>query len=101
MLTDIGTITEEYSFLNYPAIKLRESNELPEGMEEDSEIILGLALDRFPQVLTLLTDQPLGANPILRLVAVYSIRNLREKLVRIIHSYTELRETSSVEGWLG
>ena len=89
VLSDSGTISEESSIMNFPALNIRDAHERPEAMEEASVMMVGLEMERIHQALDILFKHKDLESMNNRIVSDYNVPNVSEKVVKIIHSYTD------------
>lgn len=89
IVSDSGTITEEASILNLPAITIRQAHERPEGMDEGVLIMSGLKRERVLQAINVIRSQYRKHDKNIRIVHDYNVPQVSKKIVRIIHSYVD------------
>ena len=88
VISDSGTITEESSILNFPAITIRQAHERPEGMDEGTLIMCGLEADSVIKAIEVVMEQSKNTNHSFKIVSDYDLENVSKKVLRIILSYT-------------
>ena len=88
VLSDSGTITEEASLLNLPAITIRNAHERPEGMDEGVLIMSGLKAERVLDAVQVITQQHAAAQ-VPRVVPDYQVEQVSRKVLRIVLSYVD------------
>ena len=89
VFSDSGTITEESSILNFPALNIRETQERHEGVEESSVMMVDLDIKKIRTALKILKTQTENKQRIINIVNDYNLINVSEKVLRIIHSHTD------------
>jgi len=89
VISDSGTISEESSILNFPAITIRQAHERPEGMDEGTLIMTGLKKGRILQSIDIVTKQYSSKKRVTQLVNDYNVNNFSLKVVRAIFSYVD------------
>jgi UDP-N-acetylglucosamine 2-epimerase (non-hydrolysing) len=89
VVSDSGTITEESSLLNFPAVTIREAHERPEGMDEGTLIMCGLKSDRIMQSIDIVVGQASRTERSFRVIPDFDVDNVSKKVVRIIVSYVD------------
>jgi len=89
VLSDSGTITEESSILNFPAVTIRQAHERPEGMDEGTLIMCGLEPKKVMESIQTVITQYSKDERQFRLIQDYDVENVSKKVARIILSYTD------------
>jgi UDP-N-acetylglucosamine 2-epimerase len=89
VVSDSGTITEESSLLDFPAVTIRQAHERPEGMDEGTLIMCGLSKEHVINSIKVVTEQHLEKEKTFRIISDYNVENVSKKVLRIIMSYTE------------
>jgi UDP-N-acetylglucosamine 2-epimerase (non-hydrolysing) len=89
VVSDSGTITEESSLLNFPAVMIRQAHERPEGMDEGTLIMAGLRRSAVIDAIKIVTAQWDQSGQAFRTVADYDVTNVSKKVVRIVMSYVD------------
>ena len=89
VISDSGTITEESSILNFPAVTIRQAHERPEGMDEGTLIMSGLEANRVMEAIEIVIAQQSGRERVFRLIPDYDVEQASKKVLRIVMSYID------------
>lgn len=89
VISDSGTITEEASLLDFPAVTIRQAHERPEGMDEGVLIMCGLESEKVLEAIEVVTLQCQAGVGRHKIVQDYDTGDVSQKVVRIILSYTD------------
>lgn len=89
VISDSGTITEESSILNFPAVTIRQAHERPEGMDEGTLVMCGLKASHVLDSIAIVMSQFEEKSSVFAIVEDYNVKNVSKKMLRIILSYTD------------
>lgn len=89
VISDSGTLTEESSILNFPAVMIRMAHERPEGMDEGRVIMSGIERERVMEAINIVVNQHKRNPNYIKIINDYNVENVSIKVVRIILSYID------------
>ena len=89
VISDSGTITEESSILNFPAVTIRQAHERPEGMDEGTLVMCGLKANHVLDSIAIVMSQFEEKSSVFAIVDDYNVNNVSKKVLRIVLSYTD------------